>query len=140
LWRKGATSGNTQELVSARWDCDRDAILFNVIQTGPTCHKGNRSCFTGDAAIERAVLEHLDQTIAQRRCDPSAKSYTRRLLDDRTLLDAKLREEIEEVIEAKTVDEIAWEAADVIYHLLVHAHGRGVDLDRIRNELRSRMH
>lgn len=139
LWRKGATSGNTQELVSARWDCDRDAILFRVIQTGPTCHKGGSSCFAGGAPSERGVLEHLDRTIADRKNSPGVKSYTRRLLDDRTLLDAKLREEIEEVIEAQTVDEIAWETADVIYHLLTHARRGGVNLDRIRSELRSRM-
>jgi phosphoribosyl-ATP pyrophosphohydrolase/phosphoribosyl-AMP cyclohydrolase len=44
-WRKGATSGNTQELVTAQVDCDRDAVLFTVRQTGPACHTGHRSCF-----------------------------------------------------------------------------------------------
>lgn len=45
LWRKGATSGHTQKLVAAYIDCDGDALLFKVEQTGAACHTGNRSCF-----------------------------------------------------------------------------------------------
>lgn len=45
LWRKGETSGHTQELVSAHLDCDVDAVLLKIIQTGPACHTGAQSCF-----------------------------------------------------------------------------------------------
>jgi phosphoribosyl-AMP cyclohydrolase len=45
FWEKGATSGNQQELVELRYDCDRDCILVMVRQTGPACHTGRRSCF-----------------------------------------------------------------------------------------------
>jgi phosphoribosyl-AMP cyclohydrolase len=45
LWRKGATSGHTQKLVEAYIDCDGDALLFKVQQTGAACHTGNRTCF-----------------------------------------------------------------------------------------------
>jgi phosphoribosyl-AMP cyclohydrolase len=45
LWRKGDTSGHVQELVEARLDCDGDAVLYRVRQTGPACHEGKRSCF-----------------------------------------------------------------------------------------------
>jgi phosphoribosyl-AMP cyclohydrolase len=45
LWRKGDTSGHVQELVEARYDCDGDAVLYRVRQTGPACHEGKRSCF-----------------------------------------------------------------------------------------------
>jgi phosphoribosyl-AMP cyclohydrolase len=45
LWRKGDTSGHRQELVEARYDCDGDAVLYRVRQTGPACHEGKRSCF-----------------------------------------------------------------------------------------------
>ncbi|MDI7250078.1 MAG: bifunctional phosphoribosyl-AMP cyclohydrolase/phosphoribosyl-ATP diphosphatase HisIE [Bacillota bacterium] len=45
LWRKGETSGNTQEVVEVRCDCDGDAVLYRVRQRGPACHTGRRSCF-----------------------------------------------------------------------------------------------
>ena len=45
FWVKGATSGNTQELVDFRVDCDRDCLLLSINQVGPACHTGRRSCF-----------------------------------------------------------------------------------------------
>jgi phosphoribosyl-AMP cyclohydrolase len=45
LWRKGETSGHTQRLVEAHVDCDGDALVLKVEQTGPACHTGNRTCF-----------------------------------------------------------------------------------------------
>ncbi len=45
LWEKGATSGNTMEVMEARLDCDLDAVLLRVRPAGPACHTGARSCF-----------------------------------------------------------------------------------------------
>jgi phosphoribosyl-AMP cyclohydrolase len=45
LWRKGETSGNTQKVQSIHIDCDQDAVVLEVFQTGPACHTGARSCF-----------------------------------------------------------------------------------------------
>ena len=46
LWHKGATSGNTQKVVSIKADCDQDALVVEVLPTGPACHNGTTSCFT----------------------------------------------------------------------------------------------
>ena len=45
LWRKGATSGNTLDVVEIRIDCDQDALLVRAHPAGPVCHTGNNSCF-----------------------------------------------------------------------------------------------
>lgn len=136
LWRKGESSGNTQKLLAARWDCDRDTALFQVLQRGPTCHTGRDNCFQ---TVRRDVFSQLAGVLAARASDGSGGGYTQRLLGDPPLMHSKLREEIEEVIAAEGVHEVAWEAADVVYHLLVYALSRGVTLDRIGSELRSRM-
>ena len=48
LWQKGETSGNILDVQEIRIDCDRDAVLLQVIPRGPACHTGNTSCFYTD--------------------------------------------------------------------------------------------
>ena len=142
LWHKGATSGNTQRVVSLSADCDGDAVLARVAPAGPACHTGARSCF-GDTALAADALGALDQTIAQRAGEQGerGKGYTRKLLADRNLRLKKLGEEATELAVACADGDVARatsEAADVIYHSLVALRALGVSLDAVRAELRSR--
>ena len=85
LWRKGATSGNTQAVKAIRYDCDADALLALVEPAGPACHTGERSCFhNGDlnAGAPYETLPTLDRTIAERAATKPNGSYTVRLLND----------------------------------------------------------
>ncbi|MDQ7730164.1 phosphoribosyl-AMP cyclohydrolase [Halomonas sp. SpR8] len=71
LWRKGESSGQQQQLVSAALDCDGDTLLLQVEQTGPACHTGRRSCFyiavdDGKAAITSTPLIDPDQLYGNR--------------------------------------------------------------------------
>src|SRR5207249_3041177 len=71
LWRKGATSGNTQTVVSLGADCDGDAVLARVIPNGPACHTNAPSCF-GEAALAADTLAELDRTLAARAAGAGA--------------------------------------------------------------------
>lgn len=74
LWHKGATSGNTQKVVSIKTDCDKDALVIEVIPAGPACHNGTTSCFT-ESLVENerpgsvAILPQLVEVIKQREID-----------------------------------------------------------------------
>ena len=155
LWKKGETSGNVLRLVSIAEDCDQDALLVTVNPTGPTCHRGTRSCFDPDGApAERATqglawLESLWSTISERAATRPPGSYTAELLDggvDRTA--RKVTEEATEVLMAAKDDAaastparrsaLAGESADLLYHLLVLLAERGVPPSDVIAELRRR--
>ncbi len=130
LWAKGETSGNVQELLGISVDCDRDALRFTVRQRGAFCHTGTATCFG-----ESRGLASLDATLAERVQSPPAGSYTARLLDDPSLLRAKLLEEAGELIDADSAEDAAHEAADVAYFALVAARARGATLESLEREL-----
>jgi phosphoribosyl-AMP cyclohydrolase len=58
LWKKGESSGNMQELVEMRVDCDLDALVIRARQTGPACHEGYRSCFFRTVAPDGSLVEN----------------------------------------------------------------------------------
>jgi phosphoribosyl-ATP pyrophosphohydrolase/phosphoribosyl-AMP cyclohydrolase len=135
LWHKGATSGNTQAVRALRLDCDADAVLVLVEPAGPACHTGARTCFhQGDLEppAPHEALPGLERTLAERRANPAAGSYTARLLADPPQIGEKVEEEAEEVARAareEPDDRVAEEAADVLYHLLVLLTSRGLGLE-----------
>lgn len=134
LWHKGQSSGATQELLRIRLDCDRDALQFTVRQAGVGfCHKGTHSCF-GPAQ----GLVSLAQRLQERLADAPEGSYTKRLFDEAALLDAKLREEAEEFVEASEKAEIVHEAADLVYFMLVKMTKHGIPLAQLESALDAR--
>jgi phosphoribosyl-ATP pyrophosphohydrolase/phosphoribosyl-AMP cyclohydrolase len=134
LWRKGATSGNTQAVRALRYDCDADAVLALVEPAGPACHTGARTCFfQGDLELTpHEALPALERTIADRAAAAEEDaSYTARLLADPPLIAEKVQEEAEEVARAAREESdgrLAEEAADVLYHLAVLLRSRGLSL------------
>ena len=131
LWVKGATSGATQELVRVAADCDRDTLRFVVRQAGAGfCHEGTRSCWG-----EVGGLSALERTLSARAGSAPEGSYTRRLLDDPTLLDAKLREEARELAEARSRGDVVHEAADLVYFAAVAMARAGVSFAEVEQEL-----
>ena len=144
LWRKGATSGHFQRVVSLSVDCDGDAVLARVNQVGPACHSGEPSCFGEDARVPDS-LARLDATIARRAATPpnpgAATSYTRRLLDDRNLRLKKIGEEASELVVALAdgdAPRAVQEGADLVFHVLVGLRSLGVSLDDVRGVLDQR--
>ena len=153
LWNKGATSGNTQRVVSVSVDCDADALLYRVIPNGPACHTGAASCFATTLPLDEAAvppeaatfatsIAALARTIESRKRHPVEGSYTAKLFAggvDR--IGKKIGEEATEVvIAAKNADrgELVWETADLLYHALVLLAERGVSLDEVGAELSRR--
>jgi phosphoribosyl-ATP pyrophosphohydrolase/phosphoribosyl-AMP cyclohydrolase len=148
LWRKGATSGNTQAVRAVVLDCDADALLVLVDQTGVACHTGAPTCFhepltDGEAPAPFAALADLERTIAERAeaADPEA-SYTARLLErGMDQVCKKVGEEATEVVLAAKGGEreqVVSESADLLYHLAVLWRASGVALDEVARELASR--
>ncbi|MGB4704978.1 MAG: phosphoribosyl-ATP diphosphatase [Candidatus Saccharicenans sp.] len=133
LWIKGETTGNFQELLRVRSDCDGDSLLFVVRQKGSgACHKGQQTCF-GTASF---TLNHLFDVIRERLENPSPGSYTASL--DHRLVREKLLEEAGELVEAETPEEIIWEAADLLYFTLVLLARQNISFAEVLGELQRR--
>lgn len=131
IWRKGETSGATQDVVSIRLDCDSDALEFSVIQHGSGfCHLNQPTCFG-----QLSGLAALETTLQSRLKSASEGSYTRRLFEDSELLRSKIMEEADELCRAETKDDVAFEAADLIYFALTRCVAVGVGIADIECSL-----
>lgn len=128
LWHKGATSGHTQKVVSIKADCDGDALVVEVIPAGPACHNGTTSCFTEiiqqNAKVGSVeIISKLANVIAKREQEMPEGAYTTYLFDKGIdKICKKVGEEATEVVigaKNRDTEEVKWEAADLMYHLLV---------------------
>lgn len=145
LWRKGETSGNKQQIISIRTDCDRDTLLVDVIKNGPACHTGSDSCFFEEiveSEDESFSYENLYKMLVGRKVDKKEGSYTTYLFEkgiDKIL--KKVGEESTEVIiAAKGGDksETIFEIADLLYHITVLMIESGITIDEVTSELAKR--
>lgn len=166
LWHKGATSGNTQLIKAVYYDCDQDTILFMVDPAGPACHTGQDSCFYRKAAADtdtpaaktmelqqqaqniekdfrtEEIIDYLYDLILNRKEEMPKESYTTYLFEegiDKIL--KKVGEESAEVIIAsknEAAEELIYETADLVYHILVLLAEKGIRPAQIRKELKKR--
>ena len=154
LWLKGETSGNVQHLKGLAYDCDGDALLLKIEQSGPACHTGSMSCFFNSPLKEYeidelhnnnnigSILEELYKTVSDRKNNPKEGSYTNYLFDkgiDKIL--KKVGEESTEVVIAaknQSKEEMCGEVADLFYHLTVLLVEKGIAFDKVYNKLAER--
>jgi len=155
IWKKGESSGHTQEIVDIMLDCDNDTVLLKVNQTGVACHTGRKSCFftsikTNEEVLNvevntdeaYGVIDTLYHTICEKKNDDPKKSYTAKLLqgEENSMLKKIVEESGEFTFAIKDNDEkeIIYEAADIAYHVLVALASKNVSPDRVKQELARR--
>lgn len=134
LWQKGETSGNFQRFLRARYDCDRDTLLFTVKQTGVACHTGTYSCFDD----QPFSIQELYQVIQDRMMNPRPESYTSSIGESETKIMAKIQEEAQEVINYRNRDNLIWEIGDLLYFALILMVSKKITPQEILNELAGR--
>lgn len=152
LWTKGETSGNFLLLNDIKVDCDNDTLLIKATPIGPTCHTGADTCFneinvvqkssTDAAGDEIKFLSHLESVIAERKNNPTEKSYTASLFAKGiNKIAQKVGEEaVEIVIEAKDNNDELFlgEAADLMFHYLILLQAKGFALKDVVGVLKER--
>ena len=135
LWTKGETSGNIQNLLKARYDCDFDTLLYTIHQSGNACHLDRFSCF-GDKDFNLQALYNL---LLERKEKMPEKSFTTKLFKDRNFLNSKILEEAKEVTDFENgEDPLSWEVADLTYFVLALMAQNNVKIENVLSELASR--
>ncbi|WP_242077991.1 bifunctional phosphoribosyl-AMP cyclohydrolase/phosphoribosyl-ATP diphosphatase HisIE [Brevundimonas diminuta] len=141
-WRKGETSGDRLHVVSITADCDGDAIVLSVRPVGNACHLNRTSCFGEADAPGLGRIARLERTIAERAAADPSESWTARLIaQGPKRIAQKVGEEGVETALAGVAgpdEELASEAADLIYHLLVLLHARNMVFQDVLDVLASR--
>jgi phosphoribosyl-ATP pyrophosphohydrolase/phosphoribosyl-AMP cyclohydrolase len=139
LWHKGATSGNTQQVVDIAADCDRDALVVSVVPRGPACHTGDASCFPD---VPPNTMERLMRTLRERYDQRPEGSYSAYLFNEgRDKILKKIGEEATEVVIAakgQGRERIVSELADLLYHAAVLMTDEGIAWSDVEDELARR--
>ena len=134
LWTKGLTSGNTQEFITARFDCDFDSLLFTVKQKGNACHLERFSCFED----KNFCIKELYNLLLDRKEKLPENSFTTKLFKDEFYLKRKIMEEAFESVNFEQGDGLEWEASDLTYFMLTFMAKYGVTPEDILSNLASR--
>lgn len=155
LWKKGETSGHLQHIQRFLLDCDNDTLLIMVQQEGIACHTGRKSCFFTDiesgktvsepqidTASTYGIIDELYHTILSRKNADPETSWTAKLLSkgDNAILKKVVEEagEFSFAIKDNDEDEIIYECADLVYHVLVALGHKNISPDRVKQELSRR--
>lgn len=155
IWMKGETSGNILKVQKVFLDCDADTLLVKAEKTGPVCHTGKETCFFREVKGiedknlkleetrgqgEPAILVEVANVLKTRKSKIPEGSYSASLFaKGAEAIHSKLREEVEELIEAsKQNGDIVWEAADLLFHILVLLTYHGIDISEVFKELERR--
>ena len=141
LWTKGETSGNKLIVKSIELDCDRDTLLIKANPLGPTCHKGNYSCFASESKNPLGMIYILENLIDKRKKENKENSYISSLLEKGVKeISKKVTEEAgETAIAAVTNDgRLTDESADLLFHLIVLLKSQELSLNEVLIELERR--
>jgi phosphoribosyl-ATP pyrophosphohydrolase/phosphoribosyl-AMP cyclohydrolase len=140
IWMKGEESGNFLNLISLKPDCDNDSLLLKVKPQGPTCHKGDDTCW--GEKNDHNFLNTLEKIIVDRIKNPSNNSYVSNLFEKGIdKIAQKLGEEATEVIIASKNEnkkELIYESADLLFHFLILLQKKNLRFKDIVNELEQR--
>ncbi|MCL3778829.1 bifunctional phosphoribosyl-AMP cyclohydrolase/phosphoribosyl-ATP diphosphatase HisIE [Prolixibacteraceae bacterium JC049] len=143
LWTKGEESGNFLNVISILVDCDNDTLLIKANPVGPVCHTGADTCFNEkNEADDFAFLKHLQDFIDQRKEEMPEGSYTTMLFQKgiRKITQKVGEEAVETIIGAMAEDDenFMYEAADLLYHLIVLLTYKGYRIENVIQELKTR--
>ena len=142
LWTKGESSGNFLNVVSIQEDCDHDTLLIKAEPVGPVCHTGAATCFEDNNAYGIQFLSFLQDFIDKRHEEMPKGSYTTSLFESGiNRIAQKVGEEaLETVIEATngTNGRLVYEAADMLYHLIVLLSEKGLRIEDLTQALYNR--
>ena len=140
IWMKGEVSGNFLNLISLKGDCDNDSLLLKVKPQGPTCHKGDDTCW--GEKNDQNFLNILEEIIADRIINPSDNSYISNLFEKGIdKIAQKVGEEATELVIASKNEnekELIYESADLLFHFLLLLQKKNLRFKDVVDELEQR--